>query len=381
MRVPVLVFLALAALPLTLRAQSPSDARVHYEAGKAAFADGRYRDALHELQMAYDLDPNPALIYNIARAYEEDLQYDKALTLFQQFADGAATDEARAAATARMQAVRELKKKLELYGLVRGWPAGAYVEVRVDGDVVTFDEKQRSVVLPPGMHDLEYRYAGGLKMFVKERLPLSEAIDLREIALRHAVIEVHVTPADARLQIDGNYLAAEHPTTVTAGHHTLTVEAAGYEKIVHDVTLPPEARTPVKLNLVSFAEIARKNAKGLPAYPFFVGGGTAVAGLVTGITLQVLASAERQRILRGSTVPETGAIYEFTQVEAQAAEDRARRYLVGAWVGYGLAATAAAFEIAWTVLYVHSQPERLDEPTLPVTITVGPGTVGLSGRF
>lgn len=380
MRAPLLLLILVVALPCGARAQSPTDARVHYETGKAAFADGRYKEAIHELQLAYDLDPNPALIYNVARAYEEDLQLDKALTLFQQFADGAKGDEARAAATARIQAVRELKKKLGLYGVVRGWPAGGYVEVLIDGDPVTFDEKQRSIVLPPGAHDLEFRYAGGLKMFVKERLPLSEAIDLREIAGRNAVLEVHVTPKDARLQLDGNYLAPAHPTTVTAGPHTLTVEAQGFEKIVHDLALKPEVRTPVKLEMVSFEEIARRNAKGLPAYPFWVGGGTAVAGLVTGITLQALASKERQHILSGRT-NETGAINEFTQIEAQAAEDRAGRYLVGAWVGYGLAAAAVVFEATWTVLYLQSQPQAAPATAFPVTVTVGPGVVGLGGRF
>jgi hypothetical protein len=380
MRVPILLALMLT-LPLgVLRAQSPTDARVHYEAGKAAFGDGRYKDAIHELQIAYDLDPNPALIYNIARAYEEDLQLDKALTLFRQFADGAGTPEARAAAEARAQQVAELKKKLSLYGVVRGWPGGTYLEALVDGDPVSFDEKQRSLVLPPGMHDLEFRYAGGLKMFVKERLPLGEAIDLREIASRHAVIEVAVTPPDARLMLDGDYLATDRPLTIPAGPHTLTVEATGYEKVVHDVVLAPEARTPVRLDLVSFAQIAEAQATALPSYPLYVGGGTALAGLVTGVTMQVLASKERRHILDGRTMA-NGAIYDSTQLEARAAEDRARRYLVGAWVGYGVAAAAAVFEVTWTVLYLQSRPAGQAAKAPPVTITVGPGVVGLGGRF
>jgi len=383
MRSPLFPMLLLALLPLLpqgLLAQSPTDARVHYETGKAAFADGRYKEAIHELQIAYDLDPNPALIYNIARAYEEDLQLDKALTLFQQFSDGAGGDQARAAAEARIQHVTELKKKLSLYGVVRGWPAGGYLEVLVDGETLTFSEKQRSVVLPPGAHDIEFHYAGGLKMFVKERLPLSEAIDLREIASRNAVIEVHTTPEDARVQLDGNYLAAERPTTVKAGPHTVTVEATGYEKVVYDVVLKAETRTPVKLELVSFEQIARQQARALPLYPLYVGGGTVVAGVVTGLTLQVLASKERDRILGGRTNL-NGVITEFTQIEAQAAEDRAQRYMIGAWVGYGLAAAAAAFEITWTVLYVESRPRGKEAAALPVTIGAGPGVLTISGGF
>lgn len=380
MRFPLSLVLLLVVLPLGLLAQSPTDARVHYETGKAAFSDGRYKEAIHELQIAYDLDPNPALIYNIARAYEEDLQLDKALTLFQQFSDGAGNDEARKAAAARVQAVTELKKKLSLYGVVRGWPAGGYLQVVVDGEELTFTEKQRSVVLPPGQHDLEFRYSGGLKMFVKERLPLGEAIDLREIASRNAVLEVHASPDESRLQLDGNYLAADRPLTVKAGPHTITVEATGYEKVVYDVVLKAETRTPVTIDLVSFEQIALQQARALPVYPFYVGGGAAVAGVATGITMQVLASKERQRILGGRTTAD-GAIYDYTQIEAQAAEDRAQRYMIGAWVGYGLAAAAAAFEITWTVLYLQSQPRGQTAHALPLTFGAGPGVITLGGRF
>ncbi len=46
-------------------------ARVHYEKGKRFFKEGRYDDALRELDKAYRLDPNESLVFNIARVHEE----------------------------------------------------------------------------------------------------------------------------------------------------------------------------------------------------------------------------------------------------------------------------------------------------------------------
>jgi len=388
LRALLLGLLALVGLglPLPARAQDPSEAHTHYEAGKAAFAEGRYKDAIHELQIAYDLDPNPALVFNIARAYEEDLQLERAITLFQQVADNAPSPKDREAADTRIAKSREIQAKLGLYGVVRGFPRGRYVEVFFDGERLAFDERERFGLFPPGRHEIEFRYPGGLKMTVFERLPLGEVIDLREIARRHAVIEIQADPEHARVRLDGDLVPNRIPRTVTAGPHTITVEAEGHEKAVQDVDLSPEVRTPVRVALVSFATLAALAAANeLPSYPLWAGGGAALAGVVTGVTLQALASAERGRI-HDATRDEEGRIYGLTQAQAKDAEDRAQRYLVGAYVGYGLAGAAALFEAVYAVYYARSlgDPPGGAAPFEPASswhVTVSPGGVGVGGTF
>ena len=62
-----------ASAPQTAFAQEDSmtRARTHYEKGRRFFKEGRYDDALRELDKAYRLDPSESLVFNIARVHEE----------------------------------------------------------------------------------------------------------------------------------------------------------------------------------------------------------------------------------------------------------------------------------------------------------------------
>lgn len=376
----VTTLLAASLTPSAAATETPAEeARRHYGEGRRLFDEGLYDDAIAELQRAYDLDPNPALTYNIARAYQEDFRLEEALKLFQRFSDEAPSERAQAAAKTQMDKIHALKKKLRMYGAVTGFPAGRYERVTVDGELLVFDKEERFVVLPPGRHEIEYSYVGGLKMFVLERLPLGGVIDLRELALSHAVLEVAVSPEGARLYVDGELTVPDLPFTVEAGAHTVTVEAEGYQKIVKDISLDPEKRTALRIDMISYAQLDALHETGLPAYPLWIGAGAAVASLATGITLQAMAASERNHILDGKTT-DKGYISEFTQIEARAAEDRASRYETGAWVGYGLLGAAAAFEISWLVVYLLDERGQ-DDASLTPALTVSPGHVGVQWRF
>ena len=61
-----LVWLAAA----TAHAQS-GEARAHFDRATSAFALGRFDDAAHEYEKAFDLKPDPALLYNAAQAHRK----------------------------------------------------------------------------------------------------------------------------------------------------------------------------------------------------------------------------------------------------------------------------------------------------------------------
>ena len=72
-----LVLVALLVGAAGARADEPEDstnialrAKTRFDAGRAHFEAGRYRDALVELGAAYALAPFPELLYNIARCHE-----------------------------------------------------------------------------------------------------------------------------------------------------------------------------------------------------------------------------------------------------------------------------------------------------------------------
>ena len=74
--------IALLSLLLTspaLAQDSDARARELYENGAMLYEEGRYEDAIAAWEEAYDLSERPALLYNIANAYERIGDYEAAL--------------------------------------------------------------------------------------------------------------------------------------------------------------------------------------------------------------------------------------------------------------------------------------------------------------
>jgi tetratricopeptide (TPR) repeat protein len=88
-RVPaLLIFLALSTAPslaLAERGSRADQARAHSEAGQAAFDDENYEEAIHEFRAAYELVPEPMLLYNIAVAYERMERLDDAVEHYEEY--------------------------------------------------------------------------------------------------------------------------------------------------------------------------------------------------------------------------------------------------------------------------------------------------------
>jgi hypothetical protein len=367
--------------PARAQEQAQSDAeraRAHFTAGRKAFLEGEYALAIDELQAAYDLDPNPALVFNLARAHEEDFQLERALALFGQFVDKASGEAARKAGEERLARVRDTAKKLELYGVVRGFPAGGWVKVLLNGQPLEFDPELRFLMLPPGRQEFEFRYSGGLRMSVARLLHAGEIIDLRGLAREHGLLEVSASPPTARVTLEGRELDRERPLTVKAGRHLVVVEADGYQRSITEATVEPEKRAVVMVKMVSLVEIAARQGRVLPVVPVWIGGGSAVAGLASGIVLQVLAARERSRIMGGAG-PD-GTINEFTQVQAREAEDRARSLQTGAWVSYGVCGAAAIFTGVYGYLYLRQRPAA-GPGSLRPALGVSPGGVEVLWTF
>ena len=66
-------------------ASRDAEARGLFEAGRAAFADGRFDDALRYFQQSYELSHRPELLYNIGSAADRLQRESEALAAFQQY--------------------------------------------------------------------------------------------------------------------------------------------------------------------------------------------------------------------------------------------------------------------------------------------------------
>jgi tetratricopeptide (TPR) repeat protein len=76
-----MIALAVLSIAPSAMAQTSADelARAHFQSASAYYEEGRYEDAARAFSEAYRLSPRPALLENMARAYERALLFDEAI--------------------------------------------------------------------------------------------------------------------------------------------------------------------------------------------------------------------------------------------------------------------------------------------------------------
>jgi tetratricopeptide (TPR) repeat protein len=124
---------SLAGLVCTLLAGSvqagepPPEARVAYDAGVEHFRAGRYADAIAEFNKAYRVAPNPVLVFNMARAFEELKDFGSATTFYKRYLEMAPEAPDR-------RVVEESIRTLELLAARQEKPAQGLLIVRSKPD-------------------------------------------------------------------------------------------------------------------------------------------------------------------------------------------------------------------------------------------------------
>jgi outer membrane receptor for ferrienterochelin and colicin len=83
--VPVLALLVGALTPSFAHADERAEARRHFRAGLALVSQRRFTEAIAEFEEANRILPNANVLYNIARAYADAEQYDRAIEYYQRY--------------------------------------------------------------------------------------------------------------------------------------------------------------------------------------------------------------------------------------------------------------------------------------------------------
>ncbi len=95
-----------AGVPSDDGAVSDDEARAVYEAGRIAFDDGRYDDALEYFRRAYELSPRPRLLYNIGASADRIRHNREALEAFEDYIEQVPDADNRRAVEARIRVLR-----------------------------------------------------------------------------------------------------------------------------------------------------------------------------------------------------------------------------------------------------------------------------------
>lgn len=122
------LFAALSAAPA---AASPKEASKHFSRGVALYNEADYRAALVEFKRAYDLAPNPSVLYNIGQTYFQLQNYAAALTTFERYlAESPAGAAHRSEVEQSVETLRSRVGKLDVKTNVPG------AEISIDDEPV-----------------------------------------------------------------------------------------------------------------------------------------------------------------------------------------------------------------------------------------------------
>src|SRR4051794_36245020 len=104
------------ALALQLLWARPAGAEVpeaknHYDRGIVQYNLGHFTDAITEFEKAYELDPSPVLLFNLAQAYRQAGDTDRAIFFYRRYTTLAPNAKNRGEVEKRIKELEELRQK------------------------------------------------------------------------------------------------------------------------------------------------------------------------------------------------------------------------------------------------------------------------------
>jgi hypothetical protein len=110
-----LVAAAVAAVVLTASAaHAQSEAQEHFKRGVKLYNLGHFQEAIPEFEKAYDLDPQPILLFNIAQSHRQNGNKERALFFYRRYLEQEPNATKRADVEQRMKELaQELQQETE----------------------------------------------------------------------------------------------------------------------------------------------------------------------------------------------------------------------------------------------------------------------------
>ena len=184
-----------AAGPSAEASRTSPDAQARFEAGVAAYDEGRYREAIERFKEADQLAPSPLLSFNIAKVFERMADNRSALAWYRDYLRRLPGAENRASVVER---VRALEQTLRATGVqqvtVLSTPIGATVSI----DNVSRGVTPWTGELIPGPHTLALSLSGYRDAVTEIELPADHAIDIDTPLVAAAAAAAAKAPGEAR---------------------------------------------------------------------------------------------------------------------------------------------------------------------------------------
>lgn len=264
-----------------------AEARAHFARGGQFYQDSDWSHAIEEFRAAFDLWPNPVILFNLAQAYRRDGQLSRATETFTRYLETAPslTREQRAEVE---ESVREIEETRALLTF-EVEPSGA--TVTLNNRVLGTTPLARNIEVLPG----DYRVHVECPNFeARDETFTVRAHEQRLVNMRlrpvdlNARLIVNVSPADAHVSIDGEDAGTGRvQRQVRPGRYTVTVTQDGFREASQTVTV-----SPLRTETLSIALSPR--GRSVFTRPLFWGivGGVVLAGAVTALAITLTSEPE-----------------------------------------------------------------------------------------
>jgi len=359
-----------------------AEARGLFEAGRAAFDQGRYPDALGYFDRAYQLSRRPQLLYNLGQVHDRLRHDEDALQAFQQYLKQVPGAENRTEVEHRIQALRQA-----MIGTFHFTLTPSNAQVWIDGEAKALDNTGRLQV-STGSHEVLIRAQGYEELRQRMNVRGGDMIEM-PVTLQRA----EATPAVAAVAPVAPVTAVA-PTTpvaptvpVTAVTTTTLTPAPVAEPAAQPTNLAPPPAQPS----VVAAPAPLTGVQTLPTLPTDYGPSTATtlgwvavvpAGLllVGGATFALLGKSKFTSLENDCSSSCTREEIEDQGGTVKTMELLTNVGLIGGGVLAGLA----------TALFIiggasgDDQPPAADAPATPApatTVVLGPTSILARGTF
>jgi len=139
------------------KSSEQKEAERHFQSGVQLFKEAKYAEALAEFERAYEISPQPLVLYNIAGCHRELSHYREAVSYYRRFLTEG-KDKVKPARLAAAQA--ELDGILARIARVTVTVTPGVSDVSLILDGTPIDQPEMPLILPPGEHRLVARAAG-----------------------------------------------------------------------------------------------------------------------------------------------------------------------------------------------------------------------------
>lgn len=333
-----------------------------YAKGKRAFGAGEFDKAATLFGEAHATCPDPALLFNGAKAHEQAGDPIAALTHYERFLAAAPKARNRKAVQRSIDSLRAKLATTHTELTVRSTPPGAAIHLGAAAE-------------PVGTTPWTSWHKHGtlhLRLVLAKHLPASRELELgpkgpSEVTVKlvseHAPGTVTLLDASegATLTVDGEAAGTTplpKPLQLSPGSHELRLERDGQLPFVATVQVKPAEPSELKVTWTPVpVPPPPPEPRPLAPWPAWALGGTAAAALTGGVVFALLsnASAEQARDL-SSTIGADVDRWEESRDEGE------RRALLSK-VSYGLGAVALVGAAAFVALhYMPAEGEEAAEP-------------------